>query len=269
MSDTPAQVLTLVARFVEERSGLHTSEQDRYLFEQKLVDHALERGFQSVLELYYALRYDDPDGSGFDALIDALVVGETYFFREQHGLEVWLAPLIAAAGSGRRVRIWSAACATGEEPISIAVLLARAGVLDAVELVASDISLGALDRARRGQYGRRAHRAIPEGAPPWIRVDGERAIVDESLRRRIDWRRINLFDPSSVASLGRFDAIACRNVLIYFDDGTVRKVVTSLGAALHSGGELLIGASESLMRFGSLFSCVERSGVFVYRMETT
>ncbi|MDQ3037198.1 MAG: protein-glutamate O-methyltransferase CheR [Myxococcota bacterium] len=266
MSDVvPLQVLTLLARFVEERTGLHHPETDRTIFAQKLQDHAAERGFDSVLELYYELRYGDSDGSGLSALIDALVVGETYFFRESRGLEVWLEPLIARARAGERIRIWSAACATGEEPITIAILLARAGVLDDAEIVATDLSARALDRARRGQYGRRAHRAIPEGAPPWISVQADQAIVDETLRARIEWRRVNIAVPEEVAALGTLDAIACRNVLIYFDDETVRCVVSSLGEALRSGGELLIGASESLLRFGSLFACVERGGVFLYR----
>lgn len=263
----PPQVLTLLARFVEERTGLHHAERDRELFAQKLDDHANERGFESVLELYYDLRYEDPDGSHLDALVDALVVGETYFFREQRGLEAWLEPVVQKAKRGERQRIWSAACATGEETISIAVLLARAGVLASVDIVATDISLRALDRARRGDYGRRALRAIPGGAEPWIRVAADRAVVDPGLLGKIDWRRVNLVDPSAVAALGPFDAIACRNVLIYFDDAVVRKVVASLGSALRPGGELLIGASESLLRFGSLFTCVERSGAFLYRLE--
>ena len=263
----PPQVLTLFARFVEEKTGLHHSERDRELFAQKLADHASERGFESVLELYYDLRYEDPDGRQLDALVDALVVGETYFFREQRGLEAWLEPVIAKAKRGERARVWSAACATGEETVSIAILLDRAGVLDSVDLVATDISPRALDRARRGDYGRRALRAIPDGAPPWIRVASDRAVVDAALREKIDWRRLNLADGEAVAALGSFDAIACRNVLIYFDDAVVRKVVTSLGKALRPGGELLIGASESLLRFGSLFHCIERNGAFLYRLE--
>lgn len=263
----PAPVLTLLERFVEERTGLHYPHHDRQLFAQKLADHAADCGFESVTELYYALRYDDVDGRGMDALIEALVVGETYFFRERAGLEAWLAPVIAKAARGERPRIWSAACATGEEPISIAVILARAGVLERVELVASDLSARALERARRGEHGRRSLRAIPQGVPPWIVARDERAIVDERLRARIDWRRVNLADPDAISALGRFDAIACRNVLIYFEDERIARVVQCLAAALVPGGELLIGASESLLRFGTLLRCVERDGVFLYRAE--
>ncbi|UJR80054.1 CheR family methyltransferase [Sandaracinus amylolyticus] len=260
----PSQVLTLLARLVEERTGLHYSDRDRDLFEQKLTDHAAEEGYPTLLELYYALRYDDPECEVLDRVIEALVVGETYFFREARGLEVLIEPLVARARRGERVRIWSAACATGEEPISIAILLDRAGVLDRVELVATDISARALDRARRGEHTRRAHRAVPEGMPPWIRVEHDRALVDERLRARIDWRRVNLADEAAIAALGRFDAIVCRNVLIYFDDARIQRVAGSLARALEPGGELLIGASESLLRFGSVFRCVERGGVFLY-----
>jgi chemotaxis protein methyltransferase CheR len=261
----PTQVVTILAHFIRERTGIHHGEKDHELLAHKLEAHAEDAGFPSVLELYYAVRYDDPDGRILDALIDALVVNETYFFREQRSLEVWLAPLITRARAGERLRIWSAACATGEEPISIAVMLAQAGVRESFEIVATDISPRALERARRGDYGRRAHRVVPAGVPPWIVVTEGRSTVDEKLRRDIYWKRVNLTDPASVAVLGTFDAIVCRNVLIYFDDETIQAVVGSLGKALRPQGELLLAASESLLRFGTLFTCQERDGVFLYR----
>jgi chemotaxis protein methyltransferase CheR len=138
-------------------------------------------------------------------------------------------------------------------------------VRESFEIVATDISPRALERARRGDYGRRAHRVVPAGVPPWIVVTEGRSTVDEKLRRDIYWKRVNLTDPASVAVLGTFDAIVCRNVLIYFDDETIQAVVGSLGKALRPQGELLLAASESLLRFGTLFTCQERDGVFLYR----
>jgi chemotaxis protein methyltransferase CheR len=229
------------------------------------AQHAEEAGFESLLDFYYALRYDDPDRVRIKALTDALVVGETYFFRELPGLERVVEHAAARVARGLRCRIWSAACATGEEPLSLAVLLARAGLIDQVEIVASDLSPRHLDRARRGQHTGRALRACPDGMPPWLRVQGGVAVVDEGLRERVDWRQVNLVEPEAVAALGVFDAILCRNVMIYFEDDTVRRVAAALGAALAPDGILVIGASESLLRLGTRMVCFERAGTFLYR----
>jgi chemotaxis protein methyltransferase CheR len=263
-ADVPAQVLALLALFVEERAGLHYAAKDRELFAQKVDYHAREGGFESLLDYYYSLRYDDPEGRSAEALIEALVVGETYFFRELPGLEATADHIAARAARGAGSRVWCAASATGEEPISLAVILAQRGLLETTEIVASDLSARHLERARSGEYGRRALRARPDGVPPWIRADGTKAVVDRALRARIDWRRVNLIDAGAITALGKFDAILCRNVMIYFDDETVKSVASSLAGALEADGVLSIGASESLLRFGTVLECVERGGAFLY-----
>jgi chemotaxis protein methyltransferase CheR len=167
----------------------------------------------------------------------------------------------------RRLRLWSAACATGEEPYTLAMMLADAGHLDRVELVASDISEKALTRARAGIYSGRSLRAIPShGRPVQLVEETQGSVrVHEDLRRRVTWRRVNLVDPDAVATVGRFDVILCRNVLIYFADDTVTQVARNLGEALDPQGWLLVGSSESLLRFGTLFTCHERGASFFYR----
>jgi chemotaxis protein methyltransferase CheR len=259
------QVVTLLVLLVEERAGLHHAVRYRDLFLQKIEQHVVEQGFPALLDFYWALRYDDDDGRRTAALVEDLVVGETYFFRELAALEQVVAHVVARAEAGLRSRVWSAACATGEEPLSLAVLLDQAGVLDMVEVVASDISGRHLTRAAAGNHTRRSLRAIPGGRPPWIREQDGVAVVDERLRAAVDWRQLNLVDSAAVASLGLFDAILCRNVLIYFDDDTVRRVVESLTAALAPDGMLVVGTSESLLRLGTHLDCVERGGAFFYR----
>jgi chemotaxis protein methyltransferase CheR len=90
------------------------------------------------------------------------------------------------------------------------------------------------------------------------------AVVRGDLREAIAWHRINLMDPVAVRALGRFDVIVCRNVLIYFGASTVRRVISMLADALVDGGRLLVGASESLLRFGTMLVCEERAGSFFY-----
>ncbi|MBN8617157.1 MAG: protein-glutamate O-methyltransferase CheR [Deltaproteobacteria bacterium] len=258
--------VTLLAQWVEAHAGLHYEERDLDLFAERARLRASDAGFESLLDYYYALRYDDPDRRELEQLVEALVVSETYFFRELPPMSALIETLLPAIRRGERPRVWSAACATGEEPITLAILLEQRGLGDAIELVASDISERALERARRGEYGVRAHRALPPtGLPPWVEVRDGRARVEDSLRTRIEWRRVNLLDADEVAALGTFDAILCRNVLIYFSDQTVRSVVGHLASALRPGGRLLVGISESLLRFGTALRCEERAGAFFYR----
>jgi chemotaxis protein methyltransferase CheR len=204
------------------------------------------------------------------ALIDALVVGETYLFRELPPLGLVASRLAAAVAAGRRPRVWCAACATGEEPHTLAMLLASRGLLAKVDLVASDISTASLLRARAGQFSRRAIRGpIPTFASGWLEQSGDRVVVSPRLTQAIEWRRVNLVDDAAVAALGLFDLVLCRNVLIYFDDQTTRRVLRRLQGTLSPGGILVVGISESLLRFGTSLTCEEQEGVFFYRNPPT
>lgn len=263
------EVFAILSALVEERSGMHYAPDDRELLADRVSTRALEAGFESLLDYYYFLRYDDPGGAEFETLLDALVVNETYFFREFDQLAALVDEVVVpAARAGARPRVWSAACSTGEEPLTLAMLLAERGLLDRVDLVASDVSRRALARARRGEFG---PRALRQGAPEsltrrWLEAPpGGPIRARPELLAAIDWRRVNLADPAQVAAVGPCDAIACRNVLIYFRDATVRRVVDSLASALRPGGALFVGVSESLMRLGTGLECEERGGAFFYR----
>lgn len=268
MATLTPQLHAIVGAFLRDRLGLHYGVDERELLEDKLTSRAQEAGFESLLDYYYHLRYDDPDGVELAALADALVVNESYFFRERDQLEVIADEVVApAVAAGRRPRIWSAACAAGEEPLSLAMVLAGRGLLAATELVASDLSARALARAREGRWSARALRGVPDGglAARYLAADDRAVRLVAPLADAIAWRRINLLDDAAIAGLGRFDAILCRNVLIYFDDDTVVRVVARLAERLVPGGLLFVGVSESLLRFGTSLDCEERGGVFCYR----
>ena len=261
------QVFSILSALVADRAGLHFDATNVSVFADKVGARAAAAGFESLLDYYYFLRYDANGSVELDALVEALVVNETYLFRELAPIETIVSEvLIPALGGGRRPRLWCAACATGEEPHTIAMLLAARGVLGDVEIVASDVSGRAIERARSGRFGRRALRQpLPEFAERWVTVDEDGVIVRPRLTGAITWRQINLMDDQTVASLGTFDAVLCRNVLIYFNDTTTRRVVDRLAARLRIGGALLVGVSESLLRFGTSLVCEELNGVFLYR----
>ncbi len=274
------QLLAILSSLVEDRLGLHYGPEDAQLFSDKLSARAREAGFESLLDYYYFLRYDPNAGAELEALCDALVVGETYFFRElvptRAAVEQVLVPAMKRQG---RARVWSAACATGEEPLSLAMLLDDAGIAARTEIVATDVSPRAIARAREGNYSARSLRALPSATTPapegWSATLGSivdrslvreppRAQADRTLVASIDYRQVNLLDEQAIAALGSFDLILCRNVLIYFADPTVLRVIGALTRSLAPEGRLLIGASESLLRFGTVLRCEERGGAFFY-----
>jgi chemotaxis protein methyltransferase CheR len=267
MSSLPLspQVFAILTALIEQRAGLHYEPEDRELLADKVSARALEAGFESLLDYYYFLRYDPEGGAALDALVDTLLVHETYFFRDPLPLEVLSDDLARAVRAGRRPRLWCAACSTGEEPLTLAMMLHERGVLDGVSLLASDLSQRALDRARGGEHNLRSMRALPAGIEGrYLTVVQGRPRVHSELVAAVDWRRVNLVDEAAIAALGTFDAILCRNVLIYFKDDTARRVVASLTRALVPGGHLVVGTSESLLRFGTALACEERRGVFLY-----
>ena len=262
------QVFSILSALVEDRVGLSYTPEDRELFASKVCDHALDAGFDSMLDYYYHLRYDDPGQQAFATLVEALLVHETFFFRElqplQAVVERIVAPLVAA---GERPRIWCAACSTGEEPLTLAMLLDARGMLDRVELCASDLSEETLARARRGVFSARALR--PHAQNPlserYLTQRGNQLVIDPRLLAAVRFSRINLVDSSEVAAFGRADVIICRNVLIYFRDARARKLVDDFTNLLARDGVLLVGVSESVLRLSTRLDCEQHAGVFLYR----
>ncbi len=268
-------LLSVFSALVEDSIGLHYGPHDAALFADKLQARATVAGFDSLFDYYYFLRYDPESRPELARLLEALVVHETYFFREQGTLDAAVSHLIAPAiARGERPRIWSCACSTGEEPLTLAMILAGKGLLDSCDLVASDVSPDAVARARSGLFGGRALRALPQAV-------GEGAMVHPEAKRQrpprppaasipacsapIEWRTVNLLDGAEVAAVGPADLVLCRNVLIYFSDVTIGRVVDHLSARLRPEGRLAVGASESLLRFGTVLTCEEIGGAFFYR----
>jgi chemotaxis protein methyltransferase CheR len=261
-------VFAILSALVEERAGLHYGSADQDLFLDRVTARSEGAGFESLLDYYYYLRYDPAGPREVDDLVAYLVVSETYFFRELEALRLIVAHFIQpAVRAGRRPRIWSAACATGEEPLTLAMLLAQAGLLRQVELLASDISQRVLDAAQSGSFSRRSlrHGVDAELAQRWLREESGRLRVATELLDAIDWRRVNLCAPEETAAIGECDVILCRNVLIYFRDETVVRVIEGLSSALKPDGALFVGVSESLLRFGTALACEETDQVFYYR----
>ena len=260
----------LLRDLIAQRTGVYFAHDKRDLLADKLADLLAARGMTSYLDYYYLLRYDADAETHWGELTDRLAVPETYFWRQPDQITA-TATVLATRHLERRpgapFRIWSAACCSGEEPLSIAIALAEAGVLGRypVEIVASDASEAMLARARRGIYGERSFRALP--APLRDRYFTRDAVgwrIDAALHGLVRWTRANIVDARDVTPMAAVDVVFCRNVLIYFADDTVAQVARLLAASMPDDAYLCLGASESLTRVSSAFELVEIGGAFMY-----
>jgi chemotaxis protein methyltransferase CheR len=276
------QVFSLLSSLIEERVGMHHAPDDISVFSEKVAARLGATGFDNPLDYYYFLRYDPAGDQELVALVDTLVIGETYLFREVEALIAAVKHVIHPSVELRgRARVWSAGCSTGEEPFTLAMLLADRKMLDRVDIVATDVSSRAIARATTGVLTQRSLRALSWSPRPlsaclqslaeqWLRLrpDGT-AEVSQQIVRAIQFRRESVLHPSSYPLLFDLDLILCRNVLIYFRDDLVRRVVANLTTRLRNGGALLVGASESLLRFGTVLRCEEHGGAFFYIKDET
>jgi len=263
-----APVFAITSQLIEDATGLHYDIKDADLLAERLSRRAGELGFDSLLDYYYFLRYDSGGAREIECLVDLLVVNETYFFREIDQLRALVDVIVPRVLARQpRVRIWCAACSTGEEAYSLAMLLDERALLDRADIEASDISARVLPIAEGGVYAGRSLRALlpAERRRHFVELNDGAVRVRDRFRNRIRWRRANLLQPTPVDDAGRFDVILCRNALIYFRDETVVKIVGWLAERLSPGGYLLVGASESLLRYGTALACEEHGGSFFYR----
>ena len=261
--------LPLLADVIHDRLGL-VYEATRFdLLADRLAPLVLERGFDSFLDYYYLLKYDAEAVGEWRRVADALSVTETYFWREidqLHTVVDHLVPRLAARQE--TLRIWSAPCATGEEPLTLAMLLEEAGwfARAAIEIHASDASAAAIARARDGRYRERAFRSLPPALRArYFTSDGDTSIVDPALHARVtSWSVANLLCEGDVLPRARVPIIVCRNVFIYFSAAAVTRTVSAFARAMPREAYLCLGASESLLKLRTAFDLEEIGGAFVY-----
>jgi chemotaxis protein methyltransferase CheR len=205
--------------------------------------------------------------------MNALSVQETYFWREFDQIRALvdvLVPQYVAEHPGRTLRIWSAACATGEEPLTIAMALDQAGWFKRapIEIVGSDASAAAIEKARRGLYRERSFRSLaPELRARYFEPAMGAWQVRPELQRRLHWAVANVTIEAEIRELARAPFIFCRNAFIYFSDRAITKAVDLLARYQSAPGYLCLGASESLLRLTTRYHLVELGGAFVYHKD--
>jgi chemotaxis protein methyltransferase CheR len=266
---------------VHRLCGLVLGEDKAYLVRHRLGPLARVSGCKSFEELSERLRR--PGSAALcDEVVEAITTGETSFFRDGHPFDAFrsrLLPELIERGrkkpvTGRpRVRLGSVGCSTGQEPYSLAMVVRdflhsgrAAGLAEQdFRILATDVSARVLAVAAAGEYPRRevARGLAPGQLARYFTPRGRGFAVREEVRRLVEFRRVNLVKP--LAGLGTFDGIFCRNVLIYFDEATRRRVSEQLAALLDDGGWLVLGAAENLYGISDRFETLAVGTTLVYR----
>ncbi|GMU61384.1 MAG: chemotaxis protein [Myxococcaceae bacterium] len=263
----------LLADLFEKACGFVLRDDLTFVAERRLALRLEALGLRDFAAYHRFLRFDPRGPEELETAIDLLVPHETYFFREPQQLDAFEAEVLpeaeARALPTRRLALWSAGCSTGEEPYTLAMLLVDRPSLAGWELdvLGTDLSKKALTHARRAEFGPTALRATtPEQlARCFEPLTGGRHRVKERFRAPVRFGLLNLIDERAAALLPRFDVIFCRNVLIYFDPLTRRRVVDLFYERLSPGGCLLLGHSENLLSLSTRFEIVQLKGDLVYR----
>jgi chemotaxis protein methyltransferase CheR len=262
----PEGISRLLRDLIHGRTGIFFEDSRMDLLLEKLEPMAQRRGFQSFLEYYYALK--DNDHGEWEQAWDALSVQETYFWREMAQVNALVEIIVPEwfRKTSLPIRIWSAACATGEEPYTIAMALTEAGLGDRpIEIVASDASPAALEKARSGIYRERSFRTLPSGLrEKYFDATAGGWEISREIKKRVTFMRVNLLELGEIAPLARVQAIFCRNVFIYFSRHTIRQTVAMIAVRMPPSGCLFVGASESLLRLTTDFELREIGGALVY-----
>ena len=266
----PSASTRLMRDLVHEKLGLYYEENRFDQLADRLAPLVVQRGFGSLLDYYYLLKYDPGGAAEWPRVMDALAVNETYFWREIDQIRAMtdlVVPGLIDALRGEPLQIWSVPCATGEEPLTIAMALGERGWFSraSIRIVGSDASPSAIARARRGRYRERSFRNLPSALRDryFSRV-GDEWQVCEDLHRRVEWDLVNLQDAAQVGRWARSPIVFCRNVFIYFSEASIRRTVDLFARHMPEPAYLCVGASESLLRVTSSFDLREIGGAFVY-----
>ncbi len=242
-------------KIIYERSGIHFQDSKKYVLESRLGHRLQELKMDSFDEYVKFLSIGPYQNDEFQEMFNRITINETSFFRNEPQLEVFesdiLPRLLKARESQKRLRIWSAACSTGEEPYTLAILVQRTlGVRLPdwkIEILGTDISDKALKVAMSGKYTKYSIRnTSPLDLKRYFTQEGEYHTIHDDIKSMVVFENLNLHESHKAQRHGRWDVIFCRNVMIYFDDEMKQRCVATFGKVLEDDGFLFIGHSESL-----------------------
>ncbi len=257
-------------RHLETSSGILLGDGKEYLVVSRLRRLMAQRNLPNITELLYCM---DRDRQLSSLVIDAMTTNETLWFRDSHPYKIFREKILPElAEKTGQIRVWSAACSTGQEPYSLKMEEAEFNrrfpgkLRSSMRILATDISTSALQTARQGAYPWLAiRRGMPEEyLERYFTREGEDSWrIRTELKSGIEYREFNL--QSSYSSLGKFDVIFCRNVLIYFSNERKRDILIRMHELLPPGGYLFLGASEAMTQLGEYYEMIACHPGILYR----
>jgi chemotaxis protein methyltransferase CheR len=259
-----------LCQLLHRHSGLALGAGKEYLVQSRLAPVAASLGHAGLPSLVASLRAF-PASREVRMVCEAMTTNESLFFRDGAPFEMLrervIPELMRTRQHTRKLRIWSAAASTGQEPYSVAMTLAGIPALAGwrVEIIATDYSAAALERARAGVF---THFEVQRGLPIQMLMkhftrEGDDWRISAAMRQAVSYRECNLLEP--FAHLGSFDLVMCRNVLIYFDLPTKRRVLDRMAAQLAPDGTLFLGAAETVLGVTESFERVAGASTSMYR----
>jgi len=253
---------------IHERTGIFFDAARLDTMLEKIEGPAIARNCSSLLDYYYVLKYESNGHGEWDRVMDALSVQETYFWREMSQVEALVKVLVPNwfKSSSRPLRILSAACASGEEPYTLAIALEEAGFgSHPIRILAGDASSAALARARQGIYRERSFRNLPVGLrEKYFEPHPHGSRIRSDIARRVEFHQVNLVSRGDLNELATAPIVFCRNVFIYFSPDAIRRTISIFADLMPAKASLCVGASESLLKLTQDFDLQEIGDAFVY-----
>ena len=243
---------------IYDYSAISIQDAKKYLLENRLSNRIRFLNFSSFKDYIYYLKYDSNKNSEMEVLLNLITINETYFLRElpqmQYLVDIVMPELLAKGK--RNIRIWSAACSTGVEPYSLAILFTNAGFYNKakIDIIGTDINSEVIKAAKKGEYRSMSFRGTPYGFDENFSKAQSIYTLNDDIRQKVTFRTANLISPAMPAIIGKVDVIFCRNVIIYFDQEGKQKVVNMFYNALNQPGYLFLGHSESMYKLSSNYT---------------
>jgi chemotaxis protein methyltransferase CheR len=260
----------LLRDIIHEQTGIYYQIDKMEILYDKITPLLCNQELDSFIDYYYLLKYESRFTDEWHHVFDAISVQETYFGREYDQIETLvnvIIPKLAIEKTNLPIKIWSAACASGEEPLTIAIYLNESGWFEhiPIEIYASDLSPKAISKAQTGLYGSYSFRHWSQALiDKYFIKKNKQCQVINNIHEKIQWKISNLNNKNDVALMAGTHIIFCRNVFIYFSDLAIRKTSRFLYDCMTDPGYLFTGISESLLKFTDDFDMQEIDSSFVY-----
>lgn len=261
---------------VHDKCGIYFEDKKQYFLKKRIEDRMKITNTKDAKDYYRLIKYD-PRGNEINAFIDSLTTNETYFFREKTQLSGFvkeILPLVLEekqSGVFKKLKIWSAACSTGCEPYTLAILMNEN--IDnikawSVQITGTDISNEVLKKCREGIYTERDVKDVPiDLKNKHFKNNDGKYELNQDIKSMVKFSNLNFMDKMMMRSLRDYDFIFCRNVLIYFTDDVRKKIVSMLYDSLKKGGYIFLGHADSMSRISAAFKLEKFKNTIAYRKE--